>query len=96
MNKSAIASTVAHRHDLPKAQATEVVDTVMEMVGLLLEERGRVTLSGFGSFRVKQRKARKARNPRTGEEVDIPATNVVTFKPAPELNRRVANTAPER
>jgi hypothetical protein len=54
----------------------------------LLEER-RIELRNFGVFEVKRRKPRKARNPRTGERVDVEAKNVVTFKPGKEMEERV-------
>src|SRR5262249_29849107 len=51
----------------------------------------RIELRNFGVFEVKQRKARKARNPRTGEKVDVPPKHVVTFKPGKEMEERVRN-----
>src|SRR5208337_1760512 len=50
---------------------------------------GRIELRNFGVFEVKRRKARKARNPRTGERVDVPPKNVVTFKPGKEMEERI-------
>ena len=58
------------------------------IVETLLED-GRIELRNFGVFEVKRRKARKARNPRTGEKVDVPPKNVVTFKPGKEMEERV-------
>jgi hypothetical protein len=51
-------------------------------------------LRNFGVFEVKQRKARKARNPRTGDRVDVPPKNVVTFKPGKEMEERVRQMKP--
>jgi len=54
-----------------------------------LIEQGRIELRNFGVFEVKQRKARKARNPRTGDPVEVPPKCVVTFKPGKEMEERV-------
>src|SRR5581483_274219 len=54
-----------------------------------LIQDGRIELRNFGVFEVKRRKPRKARNPRTGEKVDVEAKNVVTFKPGKEMEERV-------
>ena len=56
-----------------------------------LLETGRIELRNFGVFEVKQRKARKARNPRTGDKVNVPPKNVVTFKPGKEMEELVRN-----
>jgi integration host factor subunit beta len=53
---------------------------------------GRLELRNFGVFEVKKRKPRKARNPRTGESVDIPAKLVVTFKPGREMEKRIGKS----
>ena len=58
-----------------------IVDTLIEV--------GRIELRNFGVFEVKLRKARKARNPRTGDKVDVPPKHVVTFKPGKEMEERV-------
>jgi integration host factor subunit beta len=54
---------------------------------------GRIELRNFGVFEVKQRKPRKARNPRTGERVDVASKNVVTFQPGKEMEERVRQYA---
>ena len=54
-----------------------------------LVEEGRIELRNFGVFEVKKRKPRKARNPRTGEKVKVPARLVVTFKPGREMEERI-------
>jgi integration host factor subunit beta len=54
-----------------------------------LEKEGRIELRNFGVFDVKQRKARKARNPRTGEKIMVPAKLIVHFKPGMEMAERV-------
>ncbi len=65
-----------------------VQKTFQAIIDTLISER-RIELRNFGVFEVKQRKPRKARNPRTGEKVDVPAKFVVTFKPGKEMEERV-------
>src|ERR687885_680554 len=67
----------------------EIVQQTFDAIVETLLEVGRIELRNFGVFEVKQRKARKARNPRTGERVDVPPKNVVTFKPGKEMEERV-------
>lgn len=66
--------------DLTKTQLSDLVDDVFGLTVDLTNEDGPLTLRGIGTFRVTQRKARKGRNPQTGEELTIPAKRVLTFK----------------
>jgi nucleoid DNA-binding protein len=59
-----------------------------------LKEDGRIELRNFGVFEVKLRKARRARNPRTNQPVDVEAKNVVTFQPGKDMEEKVRNTKP--
>ncbi len=68
-----------------KADINRVHDAVFETIGKALEVDGRFAVPGFGTFEVKSRAARKGRNPKTGEEIDIPASKTVGFKPAAAL-----------
>ncbi len=70
-----------------KAQAA-IAKTLAGIIDTLAEE-GRVEFRNFGVFVVKKRKARTARNPRTGEKVEVPARSVVTFKPGKEMEAKV-------
>lgn len=91
MSKRAIASAVAYRHGLPQADAAKVVDTVTDLIGVILNQQGRVVLHGFGSFVVTSKARRQARAPRPGAQVsESPVT--VTFEPSPALRARVAAT----
>ena len=67
----------------------EIVQLTFDAIVDTLLEAGRIELRNFGVFEVKQRKARKARNPRTGDRVDVPPKFVVTFKPGKEMEERV-------
>ena len=63
----------------------ELIDIVFEQVGSAVKEGGRFSYPNFGTFTVKERKAREGRNPRTKEPIQIPASKTVNFKPAPTL-----------
>ena len=89
MTKKEIAKSIADRTNLPLSQVTEIVRSVFSGIldGLVTE--GRVELRNFGIFQVEKRKARIARNPRTGETVLVPERLVVTFKPGREMAARI-------
>lgn len=80
MNKQDLVSIVAEAGDLPKARAGDVLDAVFEAITKSLKKKQEVRLVGFGTFSTTRRKAGKGRNPRTGEEIKIPASNTVRFK----------------
>lgn len=80
MNKQDLIAVVAEAGDLPKAKAGEVVDAVFEAIESALKKQQEVRLVGFGTFSTSTRKAGTGRNPRTGEEITIPASTTVRFK----------------
>ncbi len=80
MNKGDLIEAVAGRAGLSRADATKAVDAVLDSVQDTLAAGGSVSLVGFGTFTVKARAARAGRNPRTGETIQIPASNVPGFK----------------
>lgn len=94
MNKSEMAKKLAQRSGLTQALSAEVLEIIFNPVmGIIAEELdggSRVAIGGFGSFEVRRRKARTARNPRTGESISVPARNFPAFKPASGLKDRVA------
>lgn len=67
---------------LNKKEATDIVDGVLDTIVELTKEDGKLQLVGFGSFEVRERAARKGRNPQTGEEIEIQASKSPAFKPA--------------
>ena len=91
MTKKEIVKQIADRLKLTQLKTKEIVQLTFDAIVDTLLEDGRIELRNFGVFEVKQRKARKARNPRTGERVDVPPKNVVTFKPGKEMEERVRN-----
>ncbi|MCW3475194.1 HU family DNA-binding protein [Rhodovastum sp. RN2-1] len=89
MNKMDLIAAVADSTDLPKAKAAEVVDAVFGAIEGALKNKDEVRLVGFGSFATATRKAAKGRNPRTGEEIKIPASTSVRFKAGKALKDAV-------
>ena len=80
MTKKEIVRSIAEKLNLTQLQTKEIVQNVFECLAETLVADGRVELRNFGVFEVKNRKARKARNPRTGEEVSVKEKKVVVFK----------------
>ncbi|AOM82797.1 HU family DNA-binding protein [Salisediminibacterium beveridgei] len=89
MNKTELINAVAESADLSKKDATSAVDAVFEVITNSLKKGDKVQLIGFGNFEVRERAARKGRNPQTGEEIEIPASNVPAFKPGKALKDAV-------
>jgi DNA-binding protein HU-beta len=85
MNKVDLIAAVAEQTDMPKAAAATAVEAVFSAIETALKGKQEVRLTGFGSFAVAERKATKGRNPRTGVEIDIPASTSVRFKPGKSL-----------
>ena len=89
VTKKEIVKQISDRIGLTQLKTKEIVQYTFDAIVDTLIEVGRIELRNFGVFEVKQRKARKARNPRTGEKVDVPPKFVVTFKPGKEMEERV-------
>jgi nucleoid DNA-binding protein len=85
-----MATAIAGELGVTQAQALAIVQGVFDGIVETLLSEGRIELRNFGVFEVKRRKPRRARNPRTGERVTVPAKLVVTFKPGREMAERVA------
>lgn len=89
MTKKEIVRQISEKLGLTQLKTKEIVQQTFDaIVDTLLEEK-RIELRNFGVFEVKRRKARKARNPRTGERVDVEPKFVVTFKPGKEMEEKV-------
>jgi DNA-binding protein HU-beta len=89
MNKGELIDAVAGSAGLSRADATKAVDGVLEAITSTLSGGGGVSLVGFGTFSVKARAARMGRNPRTGEPIQIKASNVPGFKAGKALKEAV-------
>ena len=89
MTKKEIVKTISNETGLTQLQIKEIVQRTFQAIIENLVEEGRVELRNFGVFQVKPRAARKARNPRTGHQVDVPEKFVVTFKPGKVMENQV-------
>lgn len=89
MNKGELIESVANSADVSRAEATRAVDAVIDSVTQTLKSGGTVSIVGFGTFSVKKRAARTGRNPRTGETIQIAASNVPGFKAGKALKDAV-------
>ncbi len=85
MNKMDLIAAVADETDLPRTKATEAVDAVFAAISDALKKGEEVRLIGFGTFAATTRKASTGRNPRTGEEMQIPESTTVRFKVGKQL-----------
>jgi integration host factor subunit beta len=83
------AKAISEELGISTVVALQAVQRTFDGITETLVEEGRIELRNFGVFEVKKRKPRKARNPRTGEKVKVPARMVVTFKPGREMEERV-------
>ena len=90
MNKGELITSVANKIDITKKDAEKAVNAVFETIQETMATGERVQLIGFGTFEVRERKARKGRNPQTGEEIDIPAAMVPAFKAGKGLKDAVS------
>ncbi|CAN5886937.1 HU family DNA-binding protein [soil metagenome] len=89
MTKADLVEQIAEATGLTKKDTAVVVDGFLEAVKQALARGSNIEIRGFGSFKVKRRKARKARNPRTGDAVYVAGRLVPTFKPSKELKELV-------
>jgi integration host factor beta subunit len=94
MTKADLVEQIAEATGLTKKDTAVVVDGFLEAVKQALARESNIEIRGFGSFKVKRRKARKARNPRTGDAVYVPGRLVPTFKPSKELKELVMEESP--
>lgn len=89
MTKAELVDEVALAAKLTKKESEVIVDEVFKNIIQTLNRGEKIELRGFGSFRVRQRRARRGRNPKTGDPVDIPAKRVPYFKPGKELKEMI-------
>jgi integration host factor subunit beta len=89
MTKSELIETISTRIDVPKKRAEDVVNAVFESMKEALLEEERIEIRGFGSFSIREHRAKRGRNPRTGDTVDVDEKRTVHFKAGKELRDRV-------
>lgn len=96
MTKKEIVKKISEEIGLTQLKTKEIVQRTLDGIIETLVSEGRIELRNFGVFEVKRRAPRKARNPRTGDKVSVPAKNVVTFKPGKEMEELVRKMNPEK
>lgn len=89
MNKSDLIAQIAKDADITKVQATAALESFTTSVAKTLKKGDKLTLIGFGTFSVSKRKARKGRNPQTGQEITIKAKKSAKFKAGKDLNEKL-------
>lgn len=89
MNKADLVAKVAESTELSKKDVSKAVEAVFESISEALHLGEKVQLVGFGNFEVRERSARKGRNPQTGEEIEIAASKVPAFKPGKALKEGI-------
>ncbi len=89
MTKAELVDKIASNAGLTKADAGRSLDATLDAIKMAMKKDQKVTLVGFGTFSVSKRKARKGRNPRTGEDINIPETNVPKFTAGKTLKNAV-------
>ena len=89
VTKKDIVRTISDEIGLTQQQTKKIVQRTFDSIIETLVREGRIELRNFGVFEVKTRAARRARNPRTGDEVIVPEKHVVTFKPGKHMEARV-------
>ena len=96
MNKSELIQQLSSRADIPRNEATKVVDALFSVedgiIAEALRSGDKITITGFGSFETKKREARTGRNPRTGKEIQIAASTSAAFRAGKGLKDRLLGT----
>lgn len=87
--KADIVEAVYQKIGLSKKESADIVDTVFEVIREQLEQSEPVKISGFGNFNVRSKGPRRGRNPKTGDEIEITARKVLSFKPSQILRDKV-------
>ncbi|MBO4966437.1 MAG: HU family DNA-binding protein [Muribaculaceae bacterium] len=87
MTKTELVNAIAAKASLNKEQAKKALDATLESIEQALANEDKIQLIGFGTFSVQEKAARKCKNPRTGEIVDVPARKVVKFKASAGLGK---------
>ena len=95
MTKRDLVNELAKKVGSTQRETSKMVDALCDIVCEELSRGETVKLNGFGCFQLRRRAPRKGRNPTTGEEMPVPATTVVTFKPSSKLTDAVAGTEAE-
>ena len=87
MTKAEIVETIYEKVGFSRKESAEIVDLVFDLMKETLEKGDKIKISGFGNFLVRVKRPRKGRNPQTGDEIQISARRVLTFKPSQVLRK---------
>jgi len=93
MTKAEIVEQIYERVGFSKKESAELVERVFQIIKETLAHGEKVKISGFGNFVVREKNARKGRNPQTGDSIEITARKVLTFKPSKGLKLRINQQA---
>ena len=94
MTKADLIDEVVRVSDMSKKHAEKIVNTVFLSIIEALQKDDKIELRGFGSFRVRKRRSRQGRNPKTGDHVDVPEKRIPYFKPGKELKDLINGILP--
>jgi integration host factor subunit alpha len=89
MTKAEIVDVLFSKLDVPRKEVQNIVEAFFELIKSELEQGNSIKLPGFGNFNVRSKNSRIGRNPKTGEEMEITARNVMSFKPSTILRERI-------
>ena len=89
MNKREFIESISESNQMTQAAARKALNTLLATMMDTMKDGEKVTISGFGSFRVVAKAAQKGRNPQTGQSIVVPARRVVKFKPAKKLTEKM-------
>ena len=96
MTKNELARELADAFELPRRQVAELVEAILDRITQVLKSGDKVQLTPFGQFKIRDRAARVARNPQTGEPVNVPAKRVLKFIAGRSLKEAVGTAKPGR
>ncbi len=100
MTKADIVERVHRKVGLSKKEINSIVESVFDIIKEMLQSEDKIVISGFGKFSIRNKKARRGRNPQTGEDLEISARRILTFKPSPgfraNLKTSEETTAPDQ
>ena len=89
MTKIDIVDKIYEKVGFPKSEVAKIVDSVFDVIKETLQREDKLVLSGFGNFVIRNKKARRGRNPQTGDNIQITQRRILTFKPSPVLRARL-------
>jgi integration host factor subunit alpha len=89
MTKADIVERIYEKVGFSKKEATDIVESIFEIIKEHLEKNEKVKISGFGNFAINEKRPRKGRNPQTGEEIVISGRRVLSFKASPVLKKAI-------